>query len=74
MSAPGNPTAPVTPIAPATPVTLGRRAPSEDLLGKALDRTLLKRIFSYVWPYWKPLTVAGSASPVGPLPELAYVR
>jgi ATP-binding cassette subfamily B protein len=28
-----------------------KRPASEDILGKALDRTLLRRIFSYVWPY-----------------------
>jgi ATP-binding cassette subfamily B multidrug efflux pump len=29
----------------------GSTASSEDAIGKALDRTLLRRIFSYVWPY-----------------------
>jgi ATP-binding cassette subfamily B protein len=28
-----------------------KKPASEDILGKALDRTLLRRIFSYVWPY-----------------------
>ncbi|HMC95470.1 MAG TPA: ABC transporter transmembrane domain-containing protein, partial [Polyangia bacterium] len=47
------------------------RAPSEDVLGKALDRALLRRIFSYVWPYWKPLTVAIALLPVISLCEVA---
>ena len=33
------------------PNTGPRRAASEELLGKALDRTLLRRIFAFVWPY-----------------------
>jgi ATP-binding cassette, subfamily B, multidrug efflux pump len=60
--------APATLATPATPV---RRAGSEDLLGKALDRTLLKRIFSYVWPYWKQLTVAVALLPVISFCEIA---
>ncbi|HEY2903545.1 MAG TPA: ABC transporter ATP-binding protein [Polyangia bacterium] len=28
-----------------------RPAHSDDILGKALDRTLLRRIFQYIWPY-----------------------
>ncbi|HEY4393988.1 MAG TPA: ABC transporter transmembrane domain-containing protein, partial [Polyangia bacterium] len=37
----------------------GRRGgPADEVLGKALDRTLLKRIFSYVWPYKLELGVA----------------
>ncbi len=44
---------------------------SEELLGRALDRTLLRRIFSFVWPY--RLLVAGSlvALPIASLFELA---
>jgi ATP-binding cassette, subfamily B, multidrug efflux pump len=53
------------------PAPAARRVPSEDLLGKALDRTLLRRIFSYVWPYWKPLTVAVALLPVISLCEIA---
>ncbi|HTB57552.1 MAG TPA: ABC transporter ATP-binding protein [Polyangia bacterium] len=48
-----------------------RRAPSEELLGQALDRTLLKRIFSYVWPYKKELTVAVALLPLVSLFEIA---
>ncbi|HXT97838.1 MAG TPA: ABC transporter ATP-binding protein [Polyangia bacterium] len=37
----------------------GRRGgPADEVLGKALDRTLLKRIFSYVWPYKLELAAA----------------
>ena len=62
----------MTPPVHSTPPTPpARRAPSEDLLGKALDRTLLKRIFSYVWPYWKPLSVAVVLLPVISLCEIA---
>ena len=42
----------------------GRRAPSEELLGQALDRTLLKRIFGFVWPYKKELIIAVALLPV----------
>jgi ATP-binding cassette subfamily B protein len=40
------------------------RVASEDVLGKALDRTLLRRIFSYVWPYRRPLLGAVLLLPV----------
>jgi ATP-binding cassette subfamily B multidrug efflux pump len=50
---------------------LGRRAPSEELLGQALDRTLLKRIFGFVWPYKKELIVAVALLPVISLCEIA---
>ena len=53
------------------PVATARRAPAEDLLGRALDRTLLKRIFSYVWPYWKQLAVAVALLPVISFCEIA---
>ena len=49
----------------------GRRAPSEELLGQALDRTLLKRIFGFVWPYKKELVVAVALLPVVSLFEIA---
>ena len=49
----------------------GRRAPSEELLGQALDRTLLKRIFGFVWPYKKELVVAVALLPVISLFEIA---
>ena len=35
---------------------------SEDLLGNALDRTLLRRIFGFVWPYRGRLLVRGAAA------------
>jgi len=55
----------------AAPAATARRAPAEDLLGKALDRTLLRRIFSYVWPYWKQLAVAVALLPVISFCEIA---
>jgi ATP-binding cassette subfamily B protein len=47
------------------------KPPSEDVLGKALDRTLLRRIFSYVWPYRRGLAVAVLLLPVIALFEVA---
>jgi len=55
--------------ATAKPPVAGR-APAEELLGKALDHTLLKRIFGYVWPYWRPLSVAAALLPVVSLCEI----
>ena len=49
----------------------GRRAPSEELLGQALDRTLLKRIFGYVLPYKRELIIAVALLPVISLFEIA---
>jgi ATP-binding cassette, subfamily B, multidrug efflux pump len=49
----------------------GRRAPSEELLGQALDRTLLKRIFGFVWPFKKELIIAVALLPVISLFEVA---
>jgi ATP-binding cassette subfamily B protein len=49
----------------------GRRAQAEELLGQALDRTLLKRIFGYVWPYKKELIIAVALLPVVSLFEIA---
>jgi ATP-binding cassette subfamily B multidrug efflux pump len=48
-----------------------RRAPAEEVLGKALDRTLLKRIFSFVWPYKRELMVAVALLPLVSLCEIA---
>jgi len=62
---------PATSAAPVTPIAPARRPSSEDLVGKALDRTLLKRIFSYVWPYWRQLAVAVLLLPVVSLCEIA---
>jgi ATP-binding cassette subfamily B multidrug efflux pump len=42
----------------------GGRGAADEVLGKALDRTLLRRIFSYVWPYRRPLLVAVLLLPV----------
>jgi ATP-binding cassette subfamily B protein len=41
-----------------------RTRATDDVLGKALDRTLLKRIFGYVWPYRRLLLVAVLLLPV----------
>jgi ATP-binding cassette, subfamily B, multidrug efflux pump len=53
------------------PETPKRAAPSEDLLGNALDRTLLRRIFNYVWPYRGKLITAVVLLPVISLFEIA---
>jgi len=45
--------------------------PSEDLLGRALDRALLARIFSFVWPYRAKLIAAVALLPVISLFEIA---
>src|SRR4029079_15989258 len=37
---------------------------SEDLLGNALDRTLLRRIFACVWPYRGRLLIAAALLPL----------
>ena len=44
---------------------------SEDLLGNALDRTLLRRIFGYVWPYRGRLLLAAALLPVVAVLEIA---
>ncbi len=49
----------------------GRRLPSEELLGQALDRTLLRRIFGFVWPYKTELIIAVTLLPVISLCEIA---
>ncbi len=50
----------------------GRRGgPADEVLGKALDRTLLKRIFGYVWPYKLELGLAVILLPVISLCEVA---
>jgi ATP-binding cassette subfamily B protein len=58
--------------APASgaPSALPRRDPDE-ILGKALDRTLLRRIFSYVWPYKPFLLVALLLLPIASALEIA---
>jgi len=48
-----------------------RRAPADEILGKALDRTLLRRVFGYVWPYRRELAVAVVLLPVVSLCEIA---
>ncbi|HSS38012.1 MAG TPA: ABC transporter ATP-binding protein, partial [Polyangia bacterium] len=48
-----------------------RRAPADEILGKALDRTLLRRVFGYVWPYRRELGVAVALLPIVSLCEVA---
>jgi ATP-binding cassette subfamily B multidrug efflux pump len=43
----------------------------EDILGKALDRTLLRRIFAYVWPYKRLLLLAVILLPLASAFEIA---
>ena len=43
----------------------------DDVLGKALDRTLLRRIFAYVWPYKGALFAAVLLLPVASALEIA---
>jgi ATP-binding cassette subfamily B protein len=49
----------------------GSTGPAEDSIGKALDGVLLKRIFSYVWPYRTSLVLAIALLPVAAAIELA---
>lgn len=48
-----------------------RRGQADEILGKALDRTLLRRVFGYVWPYRRELAVAVALLPVVSLCEIA---
>jgi ATP-binding cassette subfamily B multidrug efflux pump len=48
----------------ATGRQAARGSRTEDVLGKALDRTLLRRIFAYVWPYRRLLAVSVLLLPV----------
>jgi len=48
-----------------------KRPPTEELLGKALDRTLLRRVFAFVWPYRGRLLVSVALLPVIALLEIA---
>ena len=43
----------------------------DDILGKALDRTLLRRIFAYVWPYKRLLLLAVILLPLASAFEIA---
>ena len=44
---------------------------SDDVLGKALDRTLLRRIFAYVWPYKAQIAIAVLLLPITSGMEIA---
>jgi ATP-binding cassette, subfamily B, multidrug efflux pump len=62
--------------ATVAPTPAPRRAPADEILGKALDRTLLRRVFGYVWPYRRELAVAVVLLPLVSLCEVAqpYLR
>jgi ATP-binding cassette subfamily B protein len=49
----------------------GRAPDRDDAIGKALDGALLKRIFSYVWPYRSTIALAIALLPVAAAIELA---
>jgi ATP-binding cassette subfamily B protein len=55
----------------AAAVAPARRPPADEILGKALDRTLLRRVFSYVWPYRRELVIAVALLPLVSLCEIA---
>ncbi|MFL5307134.1 MAG: ABC transporter ATP-binding protein [Polyangia bacterium] len=55
----------------AAAIPTPRRAPADEILGKALDRTLLRRVFSYVWPYRRELGIAVALLPIVSLCEVA---
>jgi ATP-binding cassette subfamily B multidrug efflux pump len=56
----------------AAAVPAGRRAPpADEILGKALDRALLRRVFAYVWPYKRELAIAVALLPLVSLCEIA---
>jgi len=43
----------------------------EDVLGKAYDARLMRRLLTYLWPYWRRVTVAFAAIVAGALASLA---
>ncbi|HXJ20414.1 MAG TPA: ABC transporter ATP-binding protein [Polyangia bacterium] len=44
---------------------------ADEVLGKALDRTLLRRVFTYVWPYRRELAIAVAMLPIMSVCEIA---
>src|SRR6185369_9474049 len=56
---------------PGPPARRPARHDAEDILGKALDRTLLRRIFAHVWPYKRLLLLALLFLPVASAMEIA---
>jgi len=49
----------------------GSAGASDDIIGKALDGALLRRVFSYVWPYRSTLVLALALLPLAAAIELA---
>ena len=48
-----------------------RPAHEEEILGKAYDARLMRRLLEYLWPYWRAVAVALVAIFVGAMAELA---
>jgi ATP-binding cassette, subfamily B, multidrug efflux pump len=67
----GSPSPPAKGSRGQSPRSPARAMASEDLLGNALDRTLLRRIFGYVWPYRGRLLLAAALLPVVAVLEIA---
>ncbi len=55
----------------AAAVPPARRAAADEILGNALDRTLLRRVFAYVWPYRREMAIAVALLPFVSLCEIA---
>jgi ATP-binding cassette subfamily B protein len=55
----------------AAAVPASRRGGPDEILGKALDRTLLRRVFGYVWPYRREMLMAVALLPFISLCEIA---
>ena len=58
-------------MGPKPPRVPDTKSAPEEALGKALDGALLRRIFSYVWPYKAGLALAIALLPVAAAIELA---
>src|SRR3954470_1081347 len=67
----GSPSPPAKGSRGQSPRSPARSMASEDLLGNALDRTLLRRIFACVWPYRGRLLASVALLPVIALLEIA---
>src|SRR4051812_49748755 len=67
----GSPSPPAKGSRGESPRSPARSMASEDLLGNALDRTLLRRIFACVWPYRGRLLAAVALLPVVAVLEIA---
>src|SRR4051812_26780593 len=67
----GSPSPPAKGSRGQSPRSPARSMASEDLLGNALDRTLLRRIFACVWPYRGRLLASVALLPVVAAMEIA---